>query len=222
MGWVGGRPCPPSPPNVFACRPIFATRLSQRTVSIVSSSPQNTLAGTIDGKIGTDLCCGPQGSGRLGRRQVPPGRRLREHPHCHARRARPARPVRCPYLVQREQARVCISRRRKGRWNPRQLDPARRVHLRQPDDPRHRCPCRLPERRQEAPLPWKLLHLPSECPQPMREEHLLDGRSSRQTSPMRSQRLPASSSARPIASSTAATSSRRCRPTSTAPGTTSI
>jgi GDP-L-fucose synthase len=73
----------------------------------------------------------------------------------------------------------------------------------------------------------KLLYLGSSCiyprdaTQPIAEDEMLTG-PLEATSGTRSPRSPASSSARRIAGSTGATSSRRCRPTSTGPATTSI
>ena len=64
---------------------------------------------------------------------------------------------------------------------------------------------------------------PRDCPQPIREEYLLGGALEPTNDAVRDrQDLPASGCARPTVSSTAATSSRRCRPISTAPATTSI
>ena len=90
-----------------------------------------------------------------------------------------------------------------GRRHPGQLHPAGGVHLRQHDDPRHGGARRPPVRREEAPLPRQLLHLPARVPAadeggapPERR------RWSRRTSPTPSPRSPASSSARPTASST--------------------
>ena len=63
---------------------------------------------------------------------------------------------------------------------------------------------------------------PREAAVPIAEEALRGGPCNRPTPPTRSPRSPASSSARPIAGSTAATTSPPCRATSTARATTSI
>ena len=74
----------------------------------------------------------------------------------------------------------------------------------------------------------KLMFLGSSCiypklaEQPMREDALLTGRWSRRTSGTRLPRSPASSCARPIASSTGRISSRRCRRTCMARATITI
>ena len=77
-------------------------------------------------------------------------------------------------------------------------------------------------RRAQAAVPRQLVHLPPPRARSRSARRSCSPvRSSRPTSPTRSRRSPASSSARPTATSTAATSSRRCRPTSTGPTTTS-
>ena len=67
-----------------------------------------------------------------------------------ARRARPARPGRGEPLVRGQPARVRVPRGRHRRRHPRQLHPARGVHLRQHDDPRHGGARRVPRRRRPS------------------------------------------------------------------------
>ena len=114
-------------------------------------------------------------------------------------------------------------RRRHGRRHPGQLDAPGRVHLRQHDDPRHGGARRAPVRREEAAVPRQLLHLPARMPAADEARRAADrGRSSRPTSlrdrqDRRDQAVPGLPPR-----NTAATSSRRCRPTSTGRTTTSI
>ena len=144
------------------------------------------------------------------------------HPHRDARSARSPRSGGRQLLVPRQPARVRLPRRRHGRRHPRQLDAAGRVHLRQHDDSRHGGALGAPLRREEAALSRQLLHLPARVPAADDGRGAADRRrSSRPTSRTRSPRSPASSCARPIAGSTAATSSRRCRRICTARTTTS-
>ena len=140
----------------------------------------------------------------------------------HARSARSARPGGGELLVPRQSARVRLPRRGHGRRHPGQLDAAGRVHLRQHDDSRHGRARGAPVRRQEAAVPRQLLHLPARGDAADDRRGAADRRrSSRPTRRTRSPRSPASSCARRIARSTAATSSRRCRPICTGRTTTS-
>ena len=150
------------------------------------------------------------------------GRGLPQPPHRHPRPARPARPGRRELLVPGQPPRVRVPGGRHGGRHPGQLHPARRVHLRQHDDPRHGGARRPPLRREEAALPGQLLHLPAR----VRAAHQGGvpphrACSSPPTSPTPWPRSRASSSARPTAGSTATTSSPPCPPTSTGPTTTS-
>ena len=112
---------------------------------------------------------------------------------------------------------------REGRRHSRQRHAPGRVSLRQPDD-RGQRDRRRPSRRRRASCcfsarPASIRKL---APQPIAEEALLTGPLEPTNEPTRSPRSPASSCAKPIAGNTAAITSRRCRPTSTAPATTSI
>ena len=159
---------------------------------------------------------------RLGDRSRARGSRLSQHSHRESRAARPARPGRGQLLVPRQPARLRASRRRDGRRDPREQHAPGGVHLRQPDDPRDRRARELPLRRPEAAVPRQLLHLPaSGRAADHRERAARRPAWSRRTRRTRSPRSPASSCARRTADSTAATSSRRCRPTSTGRTTTS-
>ena len=79
----------------------------------------------------------------------------------HPRSARPPRSGRGELLVPRQPAGVRLPRGRNGRRHSRQLDAARRVHLRQHADSRHGGARRAPLWREEAALPRQLLHLPA-------------------------------------------------------------
>ena len=108
-----------------------------------------------------------------------------------------------------------------GRRHPGQQHLPGGFYLRQPADRGEPHPCAAPPRRPAAAVPRLLLHLPEARRAAHAEEALLTGRWSPPTSPTPSPRSPASSSARATTASTARTSARSCRPTSTAPATTS-
>ena len=91
--------------------------------------------------------CRPRRARRVGDHAPARGRRLHERAHGDPRRARPAQSTRGDPLVRGAPTRPRVPRRRDGRRDHGQQHPARRVHLRQHDDPRHRGARGAPQRR---------------------------------------------------------------------------
>jgi GDP-L-fucose synthase len=93
----------------------------------------------------------------------------------HPRRTGSDRPAGGRGLLCRREAGVRLPGGGEGRWHRRQQHLPGRFHLREPGHPEQRHPPELCPRGEEAALSRQHLHLPRDCPQPMKEESLLTG-----------------------------------------------
>ena len=115
------------------------------------------------GKRLKNLCCRSPRTRGFGNLEQPQEKRLYQLDRPHTLRARSARRRSCAPILRCRATRICDSRCRSRGRNHGQQHLPRRFHLPEPANPAECHRREFPPRREEAPFPWKNLHLSARC-----------------------------------------------------------